>query len=152
LLVGSLEPYASQERLAGYRKAFEDRGLPVDEQLIAAGGMSDAYFAAQCLLQHNPDAIFMATRMALDVLRVLREAGRRVPDDIALIGFDDLPLAQQTDPPLTTVRQPIAAMGKHLVGMLLDILENGADPPRRIVFAQELMIRQSCGALRMQSP
>jgi LacI family transcriptional regulator len=78
---------------------------------------------------------------------VLREAGRSVPGDIALIGFDDLPLAQQTDPPLTTVRQPIAAMGKQLVGMLLDIIENGADPPRRIVFAQELMIRQSCGAL-----
>jgi len=147
LLVGSLEPYASQERLAGYRKAFEDRGLPIDEHLIAAGGMSEGYFAAQQLLRQQPDAIFLATRMALDVLRVLREAGRRVPGDIALIGFDDLPLAQQTDPPLTTVYQPIAAIGKQLVGMLLDIIENGADPPRRVVFAQELVIRQSCGAL-----
>lgn len=148
LLVGSLEPYYSQERLAGYRQAFADRGLPVDERLIAVGGMSESYRAAQRLLQHRPDAIFMATRMALDVLRVLREAGRRVPDDVALIGFDDLPLAQQTDPPLTTVRQPMAAMGKQLVGMLLDLIEYGAHPPRRVVFEQELVIRQSCGALR----
>ncbi len=147
LLVGSLEPYSSQERLAGYREALDAHGLPVDERLIAVGGMSNSYAAARQLLQQRVDAIFLPTRMALDVLRALRESGRRVPDDIALIGFDDLPLAQQTDPPLTTVRQPIAAMGKQLVGMLLDILEHGADPPRRVVFSQELVIRQSCGTV-----
>jgi len=149
LLVGSLEPYASQERLVGYRNALTERGLAVDDRLIAVGGMSDSYFAAQHLLQQRPDAFFLPTRMALDVLRVLREAGLQVPDDIALIGFDDLPLAQQTDPPLTTVSQPMAAMGKQLVGMLLDIMENGAQPARRVVFAQELVIRGSCGAVRM---
>lgn len=147
LLVGSLEPYASQERLAGYRKALVDHRLPLDEQLIAVAGMSDSYGATRRLLQHSPDAIFLPTRMALDVLRVLRGANLRVPDDIALIGFDDLLLAQQTDPPLTTVSQPMGAIGKHLVGMLLDIMENGADPPRRLIFSQDLVIRQSCGAL-----
>jgi LacI family transcriptional regulator len=149
LLVGSLEPHYSQERLAAYRKALSDRGLPFDDNLVAVGGMSDSYIAAQQLLRHNPDAIFLPTRMALDVLRVLREAGRRVPEDVALIGFEDLPLAQQTDPPLTTLHQPMAAMGKQLVGILLDIIENGADPPRRVVFAQELVVRQSCGAARV---
>ena len=156
LLVGSLEPYASQERLTGYHKALADCGIPIDEDLIAVGGMSESYGAAQQLLRHNPDAIFMATRMAPDVLRVLHEAGRRVPDDIALIGFDDLPLAQHTDPPLTTVRQPMAAMAKQLVGMLLDIMERGAEPARHVVFEQELVIRRSCGALgfddRRQTP
>jgi LacI family transcriptional regulator len=147
LLVGSLEPHYSQERLAAYRKALAERGLPLDEQLVAEGGMSDSYLAAQQLLRHDPDAIFLPTRMVLDVLRVLREAGRRVPDDIALIGFEDLPLAQQTDPPLTTLHQPMAAMGKQLVDMLLDIIENGAEPPRRVVFAQELVVRRSCGAV-----
>lgn len=147
LLVGSLEPYASQERLMGYRKALTDRHVPVDEQLIAVAGMSDSYGATQRLLQHHPDALFLPTRMALDVMRVLREANLRVPDDIALIGFDDLPLAQQTDPPLTTVSQPMGAIGRQLVSMLLDIMENGADPPRRLLFPQELAIRQSCGAL-----
>jgi DNA-binding LacI/PurR family transcriptional regulator len=149
LLVGSLEPHASQERLTGYRAALGERGLPIDEQLIAVGGMSESSGATRRLLQHQPDALFMPTRMAPDVLQVLREADLHVPDDIALIGFDDLPLAQHTDPPLTTVRQPMAAMGRQLVGMLLDILEHGADPPRRVVFAQELVIRQSCGALRV---
>jgi DNA-binding LacI/PurR family transcriptional regulator len=128
---------------------LSDRGLPLDDDLVAVGGMSDSYVAAQQLLRHNPDAIFLPTRMALDVLRVLREAGRRVPEEVALIGFEDLPLAQQTDPPLTTLHQPMAAMGKQLVGILLDIIENGADPPRRIVFAQELVVRQSCGAVRV---
>jgi DNA-binding LacI/PurR family transcriptional regulator len=123
--------------------------VPVDEQLIAVGGISDGYGATQRLLQHAPDAIFLPTRMALDVLRVLREANLRVPDRIALIGFEDLPLAQQTDPPLTTVSQPMGAIGKQLVGMLLDIMENGAEPPRRLLFPQELVIRQSCGAMRM---
>ncbi|HET9224740.1 MAG TPA: LacI family DNA-binding transcriptional regulator [Roseiflexaceae bacterium] len=149
LLVGSLEPHYSQERLAAYRNALTDRGLPLDEDLVAVGGMSDGYLATQRLLRHNPDAIFLPTRMALDVLRALREAGRRVPEDVALIGFEDLPLAQQTDPPLTTLHQPMAAMGKQLVGILLDIIENGAAPPRRVVFAQELIVRQSCGALRV---
>jgi LacI family transcriptional regulator, galactose operon repressor len=148
LLVGSLEPYASRERLTGYRKALTDRGVPVDEQLIAVAGMSDGYGATRRLLRHAPDAIFLPTRMALDVLRVLREANVRVPDDIALIGFEDLPLAQQTDPPLTAVSQPMGAIGKQLVGMLLDIMENGAAPPRRLLFPQELVIRQSCGAIR----
>ena len=149
LLVGSLEPSASQERLAGYRKALADRRLPVDEQLIAVAGMSDSYGATQRLLRHSPDAIFLPTRIVLDVLRVLREARLHVPGDIALIGFEDLPLAQQTDPPLTTVSQPMGAIGKHLVGMLLDIMEHGADPPRRLIFPQELVVRQSCGAMRV---
>lgn len=149
LLVGSLEPYASQERMLGYRKAHADRSLAVDERLVAVAGMSGSYGATQRLLQHTPDAIFLPTRMVLDVIRVLREATLRVPDDIALIGFDDLPLAQQTDPPLTTVSQPMEAIGKQLVDMLLDIMENGADPPRRLIFPQELVVRQSCGALRM---
>jgi DNA-binding LacI/PurR family transcriptional regulator len=149
LLVGSLEPYHSQERLAGYRKALDDRGLAMDEKLIAIEGASGAYVTTQRLLQHQPDAIFMPTRVVLDVLRALRQAGLRVPEDIALVGFDDLPLAHQTDPPLTTMRQPMAAMGKQLVEILLDIIENGPHPARQVIFEQELVIRHSCGALKV---
>jgi LacI family transcriptional regulator len=149
LMVGSLEPYHTQERLAGYRKALNDREFPIDEELIVVTGLDGGYSATRRLLQHRPDAIFMPTRIALDVLRVLREAALRVPDDIALVGFDDVPLAQQTDPPLTTMRQPMAAMGKQLVDILLDIIENGPIPPRYVIFEEELVIRQSCGALSM---
>jgi DNA-binding LacI/PurR family transcriptional regulator len=148
LLVGSLEPPHSQERLSGYRRAHTERALPLDDQLVAVGGMSESAAATRVLLRHRPDAIFLPTRVALDVLRVLRDAGLRVPEDIALIGFDDLPLAQQTDPPLTTVGQPMQAMGRQLVRMLLDQIENPAAPPQRVVFPQELIVRQSCGALR----
>lgn len=147
LIIGSYEPYHSQERLASYHKVHDERGLPVEDRLIVV--QDDGYQAIQQLLPHKPDAIFFATRITLDVFRGLREAALRVPDDIALVGFDDLPLAQQTDPPLTTMRQPMAAMGKRLVEILLDIIENGPTPPRHVIFEPELVVRQSCGALRV---
>jgi DNA-binding LacI/PurR family transcriptional regulator len=84
--------------------------------------------------------------MALGVLRALREAGKRVPDDVAVVGFDDLPQATTADPPLTTVRQPIQRAGVLAVETLIDILENGAEPARRIILPTELVIRASCGS------
>ena len=65
----------------------------------------------------------------------------QVPDDVALIGFDDLSLAQQTDPPLTTMRQPMAVMGKRLVEILIDLIKNGTAPPRQVIFEEELVVR-----------
>jgi LacI family transcriptional regulator len=144
LIVASTESPGGQDRLASYRKVLTEQGLPVAEELIAA--QDNGYLAAQSLLKANPDAIFFATSMALDVSRALRESGARVPDDIALIGFDDLPLAQQTDPPLTTMRQPMAAMGKQLIEILIDLINNGTTPPRQVIFQEELVVRQSCGA------
>jgi LacI family transcriptional regulator len=84
--------------------------------------------------------------MALGVLRALRKARRRVPDEIAVVGFDDMPQAATANPPLTTVRQPIQRAGALAVEMLIDILENGVDPPRRIILPTELVIRDSCGS------
>ena len=149
VIPGSLESYGNQERISGYRRAHDDQGLGVDERLIIAGSLEDAYLATQRLLPSQPDAIFCATGLVMDILRALREGGRHVPDDIALIGFDELPLAQQTEPPLTTMRQPIAAMGKQLVKTLLETMENEALPPRHIIFDAELVIRQSCGGLKV---
>ena len=146
MITSTAESPGSQERLASYRRVLTEQGLSVDEELIMVH--SNGYLGTKLLLKANPDAIFFATRLALDVLRALREDRVRIPDDIALVGFDDLPLAQQTDPPLTTMRQPMAAMGKRLVEILLDIIEYGPTPPRHIVFEEELVIRQSCGALK----
>jgi LacI family transcriptional regulator len=99
------------------------------------------------LLEHKPDAIFAASdMMALGGLRALRDAGLSAPGDVAVIGFDDLPPVGSANPPLTTVRQPIRRMGIKLVETLLDIIENGNHPPRRIVFDTELVIRESCGS------
>jgi LacI family transcriptional regulator len=83
--------------------------------------------------------------MAVGVMRALREENISIPEDIALVGFDDLPPARTSIPPLTTVRQPIQRFGNKLVEILLDILSNGPEPPRRIIFDTELVIRESCG-------
>jgi LacI family transcriptional regulator len=101
----------------------------------------------QRLLPQGLDAVFVTSdTMALGALRALREAGKHVPDDIAMVGFDDMPQAATADPPLTTIRQPIQRTGALAVEMLIDILENGADPPRRIILPTELVIRDSCGS------
>jgi DNA-binding LacI/PurR family transcriptional regulator len=99
------------------------------------------------LLPHKPDAVFVASdTMAFGALRALRQAGLSVPKDIAVIGFDDLPTSATSDPPLTTIRQPILRFGTQVVETLIDILNNGLEPPRRIVMPTELVIRASCGA------
>lgn len=136
------------DRREGYINALNERGLTVDEGLIVEGDFTETggYFAAQRLLEQRPDAIFAASdAMALGALRALREAQLAVPDDIALVSFDDLPPAAGADPPLTSVRQPVRRMGIKLVETLLDIIENGCDPPRRIILDTELVIRESCG-------
>ncbi len=84
--------------------------------------------------------------MAFGALRALRDGGFSVPDDVAVVGFDDLPTAGLSDPPLTTIRQPIRRIGAQAVETLVDILTNGPQPPRRITLNTELVIRSSCGA------
>lgn len=148
-ITGPLNTTTALDRFQGYRNAMSRRGLAVNDHLVAEGDFTEtgAYYAAQRLIEHQPDAIFVASdAMALGALRALREANLAVPADIAIVSFDDLPPAVTADPPLTTVRQPIRRMGLKLVETLLDIIENGYLPPRRIVFDTELVIRGSCGS------
>ncbi|HZQ06522.1 MAG TPA: substrate-binding domain-containing protein, partial [Anaerolineae bacterium] len=99
------------------------------------------------LLPHSPRAVFCASdAMALGALRALREVGKRVPKDIAVVGFDDLPFAARTEPPLTTVRQPIDRAGSVAAEMLIDLIHKPAAAPRRVILPTELAIRKSCGA------
>jgi LacI family transcriptional regulator len=84
-------------------------------------------------------------------LLALQEAGMRVPDDIALIGFDDVPGAQDLQPQLTTVRQPIHERGARAAALLFDIIEGRVDSPQHILLPTELVIRQSCGAVQYQT-
>ena len=139
------------DRLEGYRKALTERGRDVDPALITQGDFTEmgGYYAMQQLLPAKPDAVFAASDiMAVGALRLIREAGLCVPDDVALVGFDDLPLASRPDPQLTTVRQPVYQFGMKAVEILIDLIENGVQPPRRIIMDTELVIRQSCGAFR----
>ena len=111
-------------RLAGYRDAVQAGGSSVTEGLIAYGDLSESggAVAMHRLLDGCPDldAVFVASDlMACGALRALREAGRRVPDDVAVVGFEDAPIARQTEPPLTTVFQPVVEMGRQMARLLV---------------------------------
>jgi len=149
LITGPSGSLAAEDRKRGYLNALLERRVPVEEGLILHGDFTEtsSYQAMQRLLPHEPDAVFVASdSMALGALRALRDAGKRVPDEVAVVGFDDMPQAATADPPLTTIRQPIQQTGVLAVEMLIDILENGADPARRIILPTELVIRASCGS------
>lgn len=149
-IIGRQDMSSGIDRFNGYKAALTERGLPVDEELIVNGRFNEveAYNAMLQLLPHKPDAVFVASDgMAYGALRALRQSNISVPDEIALVGFDDLPTSATSDPPLTTIRQPIRRMGNLAVDMLLDIINEGIAPPRRLVLPTELIIRQTCGTL-----
>lgn len=151
MISGAANSTVSLDRKEGYKRAMLERGRDVDETLIAEGDFSEAsgYYAMQQLLPVAPDAIFAASDlMAIGAMRAAREAGLNIPEDIAFIGFDDLPLATIPTPTLSTVRQPIYQFGMQSVEILIDLIENGLMPPRRFIMDTELIIRESCGAFR----
>lgn len=138
------------DRKQGYLEALNSRGGTIDANLIADGDFTEqgGFLAMQRLLPANPDAVFVASdTMAYGALRALRAVNLRVPADVAVVGFDDLPSSPTTDPPLTTMRQPIHRLGRQAVENLIDILTTGPLPPRRTIAAAELVIRKSCGGI-----
>ncbi|MCS7010549.1 MAG: LacI family transcriptional regulator [Anaerolineales bacterium] len=149
-------PFASTvglDRLEGYKKALQERGLPIQENLIVEGDFTEegGYYAMQRLLPHQPDAVFAASDlMALGAIRAAKEAGLRVPEQIAFVGFDDFPLASSNEIRLTTIRQPVVQFGIQAVELLIDLIEHGHQPPRRVILDTELIIRDTCGAARRQ--
>lgn len=148
-ITGPQNMVAGVDRLAGYRKALSDRGRPYTEDLVIEGDFTEAggYVGMKRLLASSPDAVFAASdQMALGAWRAIREAGLHVPKDIALVGFDDLQPPGTRRIQLTTIRQPVVRMGREVVNVLLDVIENGLAPPRRVIFDTELVIRESCGA------
>jgi LacI family transcriptional regulator len=149
-ITGRLDMSSGIDRFSGYKNALEERGIPIDDNLIVEGHFSEveAYNGMLELLQHKPDAVFVASDgMAFGALRALRTANISIPDEVAIVGFDDLPPSATSDPPLTTVRQPVQRMGVLATEMLLDIINEGMEPPRRIILPTELVIRQTCGTL-----
>lgn len=135
------------DRLKGFRDALHAAGVRPLPPMIADGGMGqdEAHQAMTGLLETMPDldAVFVASDvMALGALRALREAGRRVPDDVAVVGFDDSPLATHSDPPLTTVRQPVEELGGALV-RLLDAQIHGEPADFPVTLPTELVVRAS---------
>ena len=155
LITGPPTSLASEDRRRGYLNALRERRIPVEEALIGHGDFTEAssHEAMQRLLRYEPDAVFAASdSMALGAMRALREAGKHVPDEVAVVGFDDMPQAATADPPLTTVRQPIQRAGVLAAETLIDILDNGPEPTRRIILPTELVIRASCGSQMVGRP
>ncbi|MBW9207914.1 LacI family transcriptional regulator [Mumia sp. zg.B53] len=148
-IAGPPDMQAGRDRLLGYREALDAAGVPFDTDLVATGDFTElgGWRAMRQLLEHRPDldAVFVASDpMALGALRALREAGRSIPDSVAVVGFDDSPMAAVSDPPLTTVNQPVELLGREAAEMLLARL---ADPegasPRSVVLPTSLVVRGS---------
>ncbi|MFD7502922.1 LacI family DNA-binding transcriptional regulator [Streptomyces sp. NPDC059850] len=143
-VAGPQDMVAGIDRLTGYRTALKEAGR---EPVVAAGDFTQesGAVAMRELLAREPelDAVFVASDlMGLGVLRALRQAGRRVPEDVAVVGFDDVQAARYADPPLTTVRQPIAEIGRRLARQLLRLAGGEAIEPA-VVLDVELVLRGS---------
>lgn len=148
-ITGSMNATVGIDRHRGYMDALKNRNLPIHDSLVVGGDFTEAggYSAMRRLIPQKPDAVFVASDiMALGAIRALREVGMQVPDDVAIVGFDDLPAAAYSNPPLTTVRQPTRRAGVEAVETLLDILANGPEPARHTILSTELIIRKSCGS------
>lgn len=149
-IAGPQDMVAGQDRLAGYRQAMTDAGL-LDRSLEEAGDFTQesGHAAMRVLLERRPDldAVFAASDlMALGAMRALREAGRRVPDDVAVVGFDDSPAAASAEPPLSSVRWPLHEMAREMTRLLLLAIDDRSLPPRGVLLATHLVARASSGA------
>lgn len=135
-------------RLEGHRLALAEAGVPWDPALMVWGDFSDdsGYRAVETLLAlpDRPSALFAFNdRMAMGAIKRLRDAGLRVPEDVAVVGFDDIPAAALFDPPLTTVRQPAQEMGATAARLLFDLIEGRPVDVEEVVLPTELVVRRS---------
>src|SRR5690606_16389329 len=139
-LAGPADSYAAAERERGWREALGDAGAPEPE--VVRGDWSAASGYAQIRELADATALFVANdQMALGALRALADAGRRVPEDVAVIGFDDIADAAEFQPPLTTVRQDFDALGEQAVRRLVDLIDGGR--PTDLLLAPALVGRRS---------
>ncbi len=138
----------SRARLDGYRAALEAAGLDVDRELLRQGDFyHESGFAGGASLLDGaqpPTAIFASSdQMALGVHEAVRQRGLRVPDDVSVVGFDDLPEVRWSSPPLTTVRQPLSEMGQLAARTVLRLAAGERIESLRVELATDLVVRDS---------
>ncbi len=141
------------DRFEGFREALVEAGLGNDPALTERGDWSatSGYQATQRLLAAGRPftAIFAQNdQMAVGAIRALRETGLCVPDDVSIIGFDDIPLASYFDPPVTTLRQPMEETGRQAARLLVETIQNPGHPPKQILLHARLVERASCAVSR----
>ena len=144
---------ATQERHQGYRKALEEAHLTYDPRLIEFGNYSAAsgYAAMNKLLRRRPrpTAVFAGNdTIALGAIGAIHQAGLRIPHDIAIVGYDDIPTAPYLTPPLTTIRSSASEHGQRAVEMLSQLMQGTPPRENRVVIETPLVVRQSCGAIQ----
>jgi GntR family transcriptional regulator of arabinose operon len=150
--VGTLLTTSVRDRYVGYRKALEAYDLPYDETLVAqlpASHLLDAraQYDAFMALPDRPSAIFAVhDNMALDLMQAAQRHGVRIPEDLAIVGFDDLSIAAHLSPPLTTVAQPRMEVGLRAGNLLINRIEGRDGPRQHIELPTSLVVRASCGA------
>jgi DNA-binding LacI/PurR family transcriptional regulator len=146
-LAGPTDWNDAEERIEGWRSALEGAGAPVPALLRGDWTPRSGYELGQSLLKiRGLTAVFVANdQMALGLLRKVHEGGREVPRDLSVVGFDDIPEAAYFTPPLTTVRQDFAELGRRCLRVLLGRIE-GESGPSRVVVAPELVVRGSTAA------
>lgn len=143
---GPLDATAGQERLIGFQDAMARHGHPFVPSVAGDFTRQGGEQAMTRLLADHPeaDAIFAANDlMAAGAITVLREHGRRIPEDVAVIGFDDSSAARDCRPPLTTIRQPVEDMAAEMARMVLDRITHPDQPPASVIFEPQLVIRES---------
>ncbi|REJ34746.1 MAG: LacI family transcriptional regulator [Bacillota bacterium] len=141
----------SRDRLRGYTLALKQAGLPIEEELIVPGTfyLESGVEAARRLLSLDdpPTAVFCANdEMAIGFIKEAYAMGRQVPDDVAVVGFDDIRFAAFYRPALTTIAQPMYEIGQRAARLLLDQIAGKAQGPESIVLPHRLVVRESCGA------
>jgi DNA-binding LacI/PurR family transcriptional regulator len=143
---------AAPDRVLGYRDALMEAGITPDDDLIQYADF-DPQSGFACMqkllaLEKKFTAVFVASdNVAMGVKSALREAGLQIPDDISIIGFDDIPWAKYADPPLTTIRLPAQELASGACLMLLDLMQGSEPEEQHMVLETELIVRKSCRKL-----
>jgi LacI family transcriptional regulator len=156
LINGPLHLTTGQERFQGYQAAHQAAGLAVSPALVRFGDFraESGYQLTRELvhLPERPDALFVGNNlMTLGALRALRESGLRVPQDMPVLGFDDMPWSSELSSPLTAISQPTFELGQEAVNLLQRRLTDPDAPYRTVVLQTRLIVRESCGARLRQS-
>jgi len=151
MINGPVRSFSARGREKGYRNALEAAGLPVREEIIlhCQPTVESGQKAAEKLLTNHPEvtALFCYDDMvAIGTLKAAKQLARRVPGDLAIVGFDDSLLAGLVTPPLTTCRVPKERLGEFALQLLLDRINNPSDPPKELVIQPELIVRESAPA------
>jgi LacI family transcriptional regulator len=157
MIGGAANLIATLDRRDGYHDALISAGIAIDPDLYVSGDFQElgGYIAMRTLLAlpDPPTAVFSASDvMALGAMRAVTEAGLSIPHDLALIGFDGIERGELSDPPLSTIAQPVAELGRQAVSMLLQRIESPGAPPMHRYLPTELRIRRSCGCMAPLAP